>query len=420
MRLEDVEVSMGSVQSFTPASIDSLGKGKRTDPLMPGLYIEVVGRGRKAWRYRRRVTKSHIIVSAQLGNFPAFTIPAAREWAAGLNEAVERGEDPRVSLRAEAARTAMTVERAHGLYMEAMRRGDRRQLKPRSISDKDAIFIRDIKPRLGSIVLDALSEDDCWDAVYDKARTSKDRANKMAGELSCFLKWSSGREGQMSGIKLATHPAPTLNSNWFDTGPKANQRFLADDELKWFFKALVDEPLVYRRGFILLLLTAARRTELFAAPAAEIVAGIWTLPANRSKNGEANIVALGDWGRTLAQTNHAWLFPSRRVDGPQLSGWFKARDRVHARMEKFAGHPIASWHFHDFRRTFRSKARRLEIDRDIAELMLNHKRKGIEGVYNKGQELDLRSAGFKSWEAFLLNIARNANVARTLLAPEPS
>ncbi|HZU64188.1 MAG TPA: hypothetical protein VFF98_10920 [Novosphingobium sp.] len=60
-------------------------------------------------------------------------------------------------------------------------------------------------------------------------------------------------------------------------------------------RALVDEPLVYRRGF-LLLLTAARSNELFGAPASEIVDGLWTLPADRSKNGEENYVALGPWG----------------------------------------------------------------------------------------------------------------------------
>lgn len=85
----------------------------------------------------------------------------------------------------------------------------------------------------------------------------------MAGELSCFLRWCSGREGRMAGIELPAHPAPTLNSNWFSTGAKANTRFLSDDELIWLFQALVEESQFYRRGFILLLLTAARRNELF-------------------------------------------------------------------------------------------------------------------------------------------------------------
>jgi hypothetical protein len=47
-------------------------------------------------------------------------------------------------------------------------------------------------------------------------------------------------------------------------------------------RALVDEPLIYRRGFMLLLLTAARRNELFGAPASEFVDGFGhCLPPDR-------------------------------------------------------------------------------------------------------------------------------------------
>ena len=408
---------MGKPQNFSPSSIDALTSGKRSDPLVTGLCVTVNAAGKKIWLFRRRVAKSGAIVTLKLGGFPAYSIPAARQWASQLNEAIERGEDPRVSMRIEKARAALTVEKAHTIYMEAMKRGDRKTLKPRTLSDKAVIFTRDIKPRLGTKTLADLTENECWDAVYDKAKASKVRANKMAGELSCFLRWCSGREGRMAGIELAAHPAPTLNSNWFSTGPKANKRFLNDDELGWLFQALVQVSLVYRRGFVLLLLTAARRNELFGAPASEVVDGLWTLPPERSKNGEKNIVALAPWGRRLAQTNHAWLFPSPRINGPQLFGWFKARDRVHGRMEELAGCKIPPWHFHDLRRTFRSNARRLGIDRDIAELMLNHKRKGIEGVYDKNQELELRAVGFAAWEAFLVEIANSVRVAECLNAP---
>jgi hypothetical protein len=414
-RLDSIGVNMRKPLKLSPSGLDALPEGTYSDPLVAGLCVIVSAAGKKVWSFRRRVARTGTTVTLKLGTFPAYPISEARKWASDLNEAIERGVDPRVAIRVERAREELTVEQAHGLYMEAIERGDRKQLKPRTLSDKMIIYSRDIGPRLGSKSLLDLTENECWDAVYDKAKASKVRANKMAGELSCFLRWCSGREGRMAGIPLAAHPAPTLNSNWFCTGSPANTRFLNREEIGWLFRGLVDEELVYRRGFVLLLLTAARRNELFGAQASEIDNGIWTLPPERSKNGEKNIIALGPWARRLAQTNHKWLFPSPRVDGPQLYGWFKARDRIHARMEDYAGEEIPSWHFHDLRRTFRSNARALGIDRDIAELMLNHKRKGIEGVYDKDEALDLRAAGFAIWEDFLRTIALEEKVADRLL-----
>ncbi|MEO8723331.1 MAG: Arm DNA-binding domain-containing protein, partial [Sphingobium sp.] len=221
-----IEVVMGKSQNFSPASIDALQSGARQDPLTAGLCVIANGDGRKIWRFRRRVAKSGTVVTLKLGSFPAYSIPAARKWAAALNEMIERGEDPRVAMRTEKAQLELTVKKAHELYMAAMKRGDRKTLRPRTLSDKAVIFKRDIDPRLGCRALYDLTENECWDAVYDKSKASKDRANKMAGELNCFLRWCSGREGRMAGIELTTHPAPTLNSNWFSTGAKANSRFL--------------------------------------------------------------------------------------------------------------------------------------------------------------------------------------------------
>lgn len=402
---------------LTPCSVDQLGFGKYADAESPGLYVEIQRSGQKKWIFRRRLTGSTTIIERRLGTYPAYSIAAARAWASGLNDAIERGEDPRIAMRHQEQLENMTIAKAHAIYMKAMRRGDRKTLRPRTIYDKEAIYRCDIEPRLGRQSLLKLTEDACWDAVYDKAKASKFRANKMAGELSCFLRWCSGREGRMAGIDLKAHPAPTLNSNWFQTGPQNNKRFLNADELALLLRALVHEEWAYRRGFALLLLTAARRNELFAARSEEFSEGLWTLPAERSKNGVTNYVALGPWARRLAQTNGEWMFPSSRIDGPQLGGWFKSRARVHQRMEAFAGGKIESWHFHDLRRTFRTHARRLGIDRDIAELMLNHKRKGVEAIYNKDEELELRADGFARWEHFIADIARRAGVADQLAVP---
>src|SRR3546814_5520158 len=92
---------------------------------------------------------------------------------------------------------------------------------------------------------------------------------------------------------------------------------------------------------LLWLLTAARISEVAQAKSAEYVNGVWTIPSPRVKNSFAHNIALGPWGRSLILSNHEWVFPAPRIDGPRNNSvWYKARDRVRARMAVMARHPI--------------------------------------------------------------------------------
>lgn len=46
---------MSGKTAFTPSGLDSLRGGTLSDPLTPGLSIEVLARGKKSWRYERRL-----------------------------------------------------------------------------------------------------------------------------------------------------------------------------------------------------------------------------------------------------------------------------------------------------------------------------------------------------------------------------
>ncbi len=192
--LDHLEVILSKSVILTPAHIDRLKSGSLSAREVPGLAIVVPGLARKQWRFKRVVAGTKKFFELILGCFPAFSIDEARAWAVPLSRAIARGEDSREIKRTDEAR-AMPVASAHAIYMDAMRRGDRTKLKLRTIFDKDVIYTRDIAPRLGTRVLVALKKGDCWDAVYDKAKASKHRTNKMAGELSCLLKWCAGRGG---------------------------------------------------------------------------------------------------------------------------------------------------------------------------------------------------------------------------------
>ena len=324
-----MESVMSRKGGFTPASIDALKTGSLADPLMPGLRIEVLASGKKKWKYLRRIAGSDQFAKATLGLFPTYTIAAAREWARELNEKVEAGIDPREEKRAAEERASMTVDRAHALYMEAVKEGRasraKRQNKPRTINDKLKIYRGDVALKLGRKSVYDVTEDDLIKLITAKGKTAKIRANRLAAELNVFFGWASSLRGREVG--LPENPARRLIDLRYPESPRT--RKLSLEEIEWYLKAVAEEEeRDLRRGLLVLLLTAARISEVCQARSAEIEGGVWTIPTGRAKNSHAHSIALGPWGRALMASNAEWVFPAPKANGPRTQGWYEARDRV--------------------------------------------------------------------------------------------
>jgi integrase len=412
---------MAKVQAFTPASVDNLKTGKLNDPTRPGLSIEVTSKG-KLWRYYRRVARSTTLVRLSLGSYPAFSIADAREWADGLNAKVERGEDPRAEIRATKALEAMTLDAAHVIYMAAARKGERKQLKPRTLADKQSIYDRDIAPTLGKRPLVEITSDDLWAKVEAKAETTKVRANRLAAELKVMFGWFVSRAGQKAGIILPVDPSTTLNGSHYAES-KGRSRVLSDEEIGWLFRALASDALstndnlarLYRRAILLLLLTGCRFSEVIEAPACEISGSVWTIPGERTKNHQQHIIPLAPWMAALARTNGKWLI--EKDGAAACTGWWKIRGRVHAKMEELAERKLPVWTYHDLRRTLRSNTFPLGIRYEVAEAMINHERKGLERRYDVGDLSGYVAEGFRLWEDKLVGIAQAVGLADALYVP---
>lgn len=405
---------------FTPASLDAIIDVRiLADPLTPGLAIEMLASGKKRWKYRRKIVGKDVTATLFGGLYPTYSIAAAREWAQGLNELVEAGLDPREVRREEKARSEMTVARAHELYMVAVHEGRasraKRRNKPRTIADKLEIYERDINPRLGKRSVYEITERDLIKLVTAKGKVAKVRANRLAAELKVFFGWASSLRGLEVGLE--NDPSRRLGDLKFPEVRR--QRKLSLEEIEWFLKSVVEEERDFQRGMLLWLLTAARISEVGQAKRTEVVNGIWTIPPARVKNSIAHSIALGPWGRSLMATDSEWVFPAvRKKDRPRnRSVWYKARDRVLARMSELAGRPIERFTPHDFRRTVRSNTKRLKVDFDTAEAMLNHVKKGLERTYDRYDLEEEKRASFLKWEAEIAGIAVRAGLAAKLALP---
>jgi integrase len=409
---------MATKKTFTPASIDAVSQGVLRDPQTPGLFIEILPSGKKRWKYRRLIHRSELEIRLSFGLFPTRSIADAREWADGLNAQVEQGVDPREVMRADEERAGMTVARAHGLYMIAVREGRasraKRRNKPRTISDKLEIYRRDIATKLGNRSVYEIAEDDLVRLVAAKGKTAKVRANRLAAELMVFFRWASSLRGLEVGLN--NDPSRRLGDLKFPESPR--QRKLSREEIGWFLQAVAEEERDFRRGYLVLLLTGARLSEVVLGRSEEVTAGVWTVPAGRSKNSKAHVVALGPWGRSLMATNSEWLFPAERVEGPRRKPiWYKVRDRILTRMSALAGRPLDRFTPHDLRRTVRSNTKRLKVDFETAEAMMNHLKTGMERIYDGYELEEEKAAAFLTWEAEVGAIARGAGVADKLGVP---
>jgi integrase len=409
---------MSSRKIVTPSLLDGATSGHILDSATPGLMLDVLPSGKKRWKYRRRLPGTDRIVKMRLGPYPTHSIAAARAWAATINSDVEAGIDPREALRAEQGRAAMTVARAHQLYMEAAHEGRssraKRPNKPRTIREKLEVYRRDVKPVLGARSIHDVTEADLVRLVMAKGKVAKIRANRLAAELNVFFGWAASLRGMEVGLE--SNPARRLCDLRFPETPRS--RKLSLEEIEWFLRALVPEERDYQRGFLLMLLTAARRSEVTQARREELIDGVWTIPAERMKNSIEHRIALGPWGRSLMQTNHEWVFPAPKGEGPRSQDcWYKARNRVRKRMEEIAGRPIERFTPHDFRRTCRSNTKRLKVDYETAEAMLNHVKKGLERTYDTYELEEEKRAWFLMWENEIGAIATRAGVGKELGIP---
>src|SRR3546814_12727229 len=134
----------------------------------------------------------------------------------------------------------MTVAKAHQRYMVAVREGRSSRAKkpnsPRTIKDKQAIYKRDIAPKLAKRIIYDVTEADLIKLVEAKGKTAKVRANRLAAELKVFFGWAASLRGLAIGLESA--PSRRLGDLRFPENPRSRKFSL--HAFDWFLKAPVD------------------------------------------------------------------------------------------------------------------------------------------------------------------------------------
>jgi integrase len=112
-----------------------------------------------------------------------------------------------------------------------------------------------------------------------------------------------------------------------------------------------------------------------------------------------------DWLRELRRLalDSEWVLPARKMQSRMLP--YICESIIGVAMGKVK-HGLPHFTTHDFRRTARTHLAALGVDPHVAERCLNHKLKGVEGIYNRHDYFAERKMALEAWGQLLLQLER--------------
>ena len=346
-----------------------------------------------------------------IGQWPAWTVAAARIRGAEIRRKIDAGTDP---LAERAAR------RADPTFAEAVAEyGAVRLSQLRSGAKVHRCLVRDAVPVIGAMKLKDIRRRDIIRVVESRA----DRP-RTAGMLLAYIKtmmgWCADRE------MIEIDPAAGVRGSRIhaDIRQRARARVLDDAEIRtlWLEAETCGMHRVTALALKLILLTGQRPSEVCGMQWSEIDrdARTWTVPAaRRGKTNDAHTVPLCRSALELLDAARAEverLTPRRKVEPTGFV--FEARpglaidrgsvNRAVARYRDALGNrdlpELGHWTPHDLRRTCRTRLAEIGITPDIAELVIGHVKRGVVAIYDRhayGQQIRM---ALEAWERRLLGI----------------
>ena len=171
-------------------------------------------------------------------------------------------------------------------------------------------------------------------------------------------------------------------------------------EMPEFMAALRKRQGYAANALELLILTAARTSEVLLAPWEEFGGDVWTIPGARMKGGREHRVPLSDEAlAALGERGSGWAFPGEGRAGHLSTG---AMERVLDRMGYGSGESGRGYTVHGFRSTFRDwAAERTNFAGEVVEAALAHSTGSeVELAYKRTDFFEKRRALMEQWAIF--------------------
>ncbi|MGZ5838965.1 MAG: tyrosine-type recombinase/integrase [Croceibacterium sp.] len=369
-------------------TVAALDLGGKTDAIffdddLPGfgyrLRLSAGGKVRKSWivQYRRAGISRRLL----LGAGEVLSAEQARQAARKALAKVALGEDPQADRRERRAKDRVDLKSMMDEYLLAKQT----HVRARTFVEMRRYLTGGYFKPLHTMPIDAVTRKDVAAQLVRITREhSSISAARARTALSAFYVWA-----MQMGLTESNPIIGTLKPQ--DTRPR--ERVLNDQELAAIWSACRSDD--HGRIIRLLILLGSRRAEIggIAWSELDLEGAVWTLPAQRSKNGRAHSLPLMPMALSIIREvprvlGRDLLFGERAARG--FTAFALGKRDLDARSG------VRDWVVHDIRRSVATGMANLGVGPHIVEEVLNHRsghKGGIAGIYNRSRyEREVRAA----------------------------
>jgi integrase len=389
---------------LTTRFIDALKVENRTDYFdthVRGLSLRVSKTGLKVWNLFYTRESDGLKQRVKLGRYPDLDLDSARGRALKAMSGVADGNDPAKEKRAR--RAAVTLKELGELYIE-------KYAKPRKKTwrEDERILKKEVFPEIGRMKADAVTRRDILDIIDGKAEAGYGaQSNNILAVIRKLFNWA------VDGDFLKASPAHGIKPR---SKAVRRDRVISDEEIAAIWRALPKAAISDETRDIirLLFLTGQRSGEVCGMMRSEVDLKklVWTIPAERTKNGLAHVVPLSGAvteiltlaiNATDPEDDDVPLF--QKIGAPIQSNAIAQAVRLKLQISK------VRWTPHDIRRTGATGMAGIGTAPHIVEAILNHVsgfKAGVAGVYNRAAYEPEKRQALDKWARHLEGIVRGS------------
>ena len=372
-----------------------------------GLTFTLSRAGTASWILRYRLPGKRRELT--IGNYPDISLASARKIARQLRAEIDLGGDPakRKSIDKARSRTDFTVK---GLALDFL---EKKMVAP-EFSDVTIYYRkRDIQqviiPRIGTLDVKDIEPAIIVDMLAKSGRSWTVQKRILTSAKKLF-------DHAIGKQVINVNPCASLDLKaLIGPRPKIRRRImLSENELKILLSRVGDIGRENALALKILLATCVRTNELVKAKWEHIdfENRTWRVPDESVKTRAGFLVPLADpvigWFRQLQAFSFGseWVLPARTAKRTsRLGDTHVGNTTLWAAISRAFGRgEIDTRRFtpHDMRSTAKSHMRNMGISREISELALNHKLKGMEGIYDVREEIPEKREALNRWAEFIV------------------